>query len=97
MTANMRKFVGMMSRRKRGKALCTTSTMMILDRTAVAEDSRTGKAYQPDNTAVTEERLSNLRSYHCYINALRWYNLSEMDIETMSEHKHVARLKIRLD
>ncbi len=37
----------------------------LLDRTAVAEDSRTGKAkgYQPDNTAVTEERLSNLRSY----------------------------------
>ena len=33
------------------------------ERTAVAEDSRTGKAYQPDNTAVTEERLSNLRSY----------------------------------
>ena len=35
----------------------------LLDRTAVAEDSRTGKTYQPDNTAVTEERLSNLRSY----------------------------------
>ena len=39
----------------------------------------------------------SLRSYHCYINALRWNNLSEMDVETMSEHKHVARLKIRLD
>ena len=25
--------------------------------------SRTGKTYQPDNTAVTEERLTNLRSY----------------------------------
>ena len=35
----------------------------LLDRTAVAEDSRTGKTYQPDNTAVTEERLTNLRSY----------------------------------
>ena len=35
----------------------------LLDRTAVTEDSRTGKTYQPDNTAVTEERLTNLRSY----------------------------------
>lgn len=35
-----------------------------LDRTAVAEDSRIGKAYQPDNTSITEERLASLRSHN---------------------------------
>ena len=51
------------ARREAERTATTERARQQLDRTAVSEDSRTGKAYQPDNTAVTEERLSNLRSY----------------------------------
>ncbi|WP_410326592.1 relaxase/mobilization nuclease domain-containing protein [Ruminococcus sp.] len=51
------------ARREAERTATTERARQQLDRTAVAEDSRTGKTYQPDNTAVTEERLSNLRSY----------------------------------
>lgn len=51
------------ARREAERTVTEERARQQLDRTAVAEDSRTGKAYQPDNTAVTEERLSNLRSH----------------------------------
>ena len=51
------------ARREAERTATTERARQQLDRTAVAEDSRTGKTYQPDNTAVTEERLSNLRSH----------------------------------
>lgn len=50
------------ARREAERTSTTERARQQLDRTAVAEDSRTGKAYQPDRTAVTEERLASLRS-----------------------------------
>ena len=38
-----------------------------------------------------------LRSDHCDIDILRRHNLSKMDCKTVCEHKHIARLKVRLD
>ena len=38
-----------------------------------------------------------LRCDHCNINILRWYDCSEMDVESVSEHKHVTLFKVWLD
>ena len=51
------------ARREAERTATTERARQQLDRTAVAENSGAGKTYQPDNTAVTEERLTNLRSY----------------------------------
>ena len=48
------------ARREAERTATTERARQQLNRTAVAENSGTGKAYQPD---ITAERLSNLRSY----------------------------------
>ena len=52
------------ARREAERTATTERARQQLDRTAVAEDSRIGKAYQPDNTSITEERLASLRSHN---------------------------------
>ena len=39
----------------------------------------------------------SLRCDHCYVDVLRRNDLSEMNCKTVSEHKHVAIFKVRLD
>ena len=39
----------------------------------------------------------SLGSYHCNIDKLRRLDASEMNVEAVSEHKHIALFKVRLD